>query len=294
MKNLRNPVQIALLCSLGSLTFAADPPNIRTKQHKNESGTLDTLISSTIEAAPGGSALLTYHVCNGSRQPLVFRWTKPNFESGILYPLSTGMCAVYGRESSKGAVAEAPILYTQQGGPPSEAQAFLPVDSPWARGKRSLTTYLYSVAIGKDGPRRPDQVVDVETIVTETDGYLLHQVKWAARVGAVALKLAQSDEKTLAAIRAELKRQPSIANDSRVLPSREFFEKHIVESQRRRVAQIVGEGYVVKLQGAPGKPGTAQFSYQVGKTKPGSASLVVLDSKEAVVAAMEYSTAAPE
>lgn len=273
---------VALPSSTWAQDVPPDTPDFLAKKHSNAASGLDARVASFRERLDDGKTRLYYNVCNHAKEPLLFRWPKPGFESGIASPLHTQKCAVYSRDVLESIPDDDAKLMYWQNGEPHGAHAFTAKQSGWGKAKRTATTWLYSRGLGL-GPDKPDQVKDVEIVVAETKGYLEKQVRWTGEGVSVALRLAEAIEKVLSQVRAQL------GGQGRVVDAKTFIAE-LHPEDRARLPGSAMEGYILVLTMKGKGPSAAKFGYEVGDTSPATLPVVVLDSANRVVWVAQYST----
>lgn len=264
-----------------TFTLPPDSNDFRAKRHDDASG-LHAAVASFRTVMPDGMTRLTYNVCNLGGKALLFRWTKPGFESGIANPLETNKCAVYSRDVPESILDNESRLLYWQSGVPRMAQAFLEKLSGWAETERRMVTWLYARGFGL-GPDKPDQEKDVEIVVAEYKGLVEQQIHWGGKGMSVALTVADADENTLAQLRAQ------IGGQGKLIPAKEFVESLLPEDQMR-LPGAVQEGYILVLSNKSTGPANAKFSYEVGENVPAAQPVVVLDANNRVIWVALYSS----
>ena len=294
MRLLQGYALAVTLLMVWSCALAGDAPNRRDKEHVDPGHGLDTALSSEFDVLPTKSTRLTYLVCNRANQALVFRWSKPGFESGLDNALKSQTCAVYQREvpKAKEQPQDADILYFQSG-QPFAAKAFVADETFQDKVASSWTTLLRHIGLGEPY-KQPDKRLDVQVIVYDKGSYgMLHDVSWSPQLNAVALKIAATDEKTRTDIALQLQRQPALANSSTVVSAVQM--KPLVSSRdANRLSALFEEvGSFVRLEARRDQPHHAQIMLPP-TAKVSTQPLLVLDSDKRVVWLVRYTTGAPE
>ena len=190
---------LAISCfSLTALVFAqqpSDPEHFKTRQHSDGAKQLSS-ISSSRQTTSNGPTRLTYNICNLSPQPLLAKWDKPGFETGITHPIPFENCAVFERDVDQSVLEkDAPVEYGQHS-TKYPAEAFLPKETWGQMILRTAATRLSEKGLGSN--LMSPSIATVEVVVEQPNNYGLHHtITSRGPVKSVVLWLPTTDEKAL-------------------------------------------------------------------------------------------------
>ena len=266
----------------------SDTEDFKTSQHFDGAKKLST-ISSFRQKTPNGPTHLTYDICNLSSKPLLAKWDKPGFETGITHPIPCEHCAVFERDVDQSVPEnDAPVEYNQHS-TKYPAAAFLPKETWGQMLLRTATTRLSEKGIGS-GPMSPS-IWAMEVVVQQVDNYgLQHKVTWRAPAKSVVLWLPTTDEKALSEIARQLQGQGG--RGISLIPARDFISK-LSKAEQESLPSAMREGMVMWFATSR-ELNEVKFIYSLRPPYKGTAPILMLDEKLQIIWMARYTTACGE